>query len=234
MIVTGKEAAKLYIRNPYYAFTFRITALTLCISGIFRHLSFTDISHNHHMFSFFTIQSNLLCTILFFFFVSDTFIEMLTGSTYPYRYNHSYLRGVCLSSIFVTFLIFQFVLKRTAFSMYSGVNGKISTNDIFVHYIVPFLTLSDWIFFQPKGQWNWHQPLQWLIMPFCYFNLTMIRGLFITNSYPYFFLDINTAGIGKFLFYSFILLLIYTILSFIFTAADRFLYLITVKSPYHK
>lgn len=224
----------MYIKNPYYALTFRILSLTLCISGIYRHLSFTDLSHNRHMFSFFTIQSNLLCTILFFFLVSDTFVEIHTGSAYPCRYNHPFLRGVCISSIFVTFLIFQFVLKRTDFSMYSGVNGKISTNDIFVHYLVPFLMLSDWIFFQPKGQWNWRQPLCWLIMPFCYFNLTMVRGLFITNSYPYFFLDINTAGISRFLFYSFILLFIYAVFSFMFTAIDRFLYLITVKSPYRK
>lgn len=228
-----EEAVKLYIKNPYYALTFRITALLICLSGIFRHLSFTDLPHNRHMFSFFTIQSNLLCTVLFFFFVSDTFMELYTGSNYPYRYNHSFLRGICLSSIFVTFLIFQFVLKRTDFSMYSGVNGNISINDIFVHYLVPFATLTDWILFQPKGQWNWHQPVYWLVMPFSYFSLTMIRGLFITHSYPYFFLDINTVGIGEFLFYSFILLLIYTILSFIFTAADRFLYLISVKSPYY-
>lgn len=224
----------MYIKNSYYAFTFRLTALSIALSGILHHLNFTNASHNRHMFSFFTIQSNLLCTILFSFFVFETFSEIRTNSVYPYRYNHVFLRGICLSSIFVTFLIFQFVLKRTDFSMYSGVTGKISTKDIYVHYLVPCITLSDWIFFQPKGQWNWYQPLYWLVMPFCYFNMTMIRGLFLTHSYPYFFLDIKTAGIKNFIFYSLVLLIIYMVLGYLFTAIDRFLYKIKKKESVHK
>lgn len=223
----------MFIKNSYYALTFRLTALAVCVSGVFRHLSFSDTAHNKHMFSFFTIQSNLLCTVLFGYFVVDTLSEMQTGNIYPYRYNNPFLRGVCLSSIFVTFVIFQFVLKRSDFSMYSGVNGKISINDIFVHYLVPFSTVIDWMLFQPKGQWNLKQPLYWLIMPFCYFCFTMVRGLFVTDSYPYFFLDIKTAGLGKFTFYTLVLLTLFIVFSYIFTFADRFLYMISVKAPSH-
>lgn len=220
----------MYIKNSYIALSYRIISFIICLSGILRHLSLTDKLHNQHMFSFFTIQSNLLCLIIIVFFIYDTILEISDNNNTIYRYYHPVLRGMCIQSIFMTFIIFQFVLKRTSFCMYSGVDGRISTNDIFVHYLVPFIMITDWILFQPKGQWKRFYPFCWLLMPYFYFTSIMIRGLFITNSYPYFFLDINVYGLDKFLFYSFVLLLVFLITGYIIFIADRIMYLIPTRT----
>ena len=219
----------MFIRNSFFAFLYRIFSLLFIISGILRHLSFSDISHNRHMFSFFTIQSNLFCMILFIFLCFDSYREMSLKSIYPYRFNNVLLRGICLSSITVTFLIFQFVLKRSYFSMCSGVNGTVSTNDLFVHYLTPLFTVSDWILFEPKGQISFRHPLYWLILPVCYFTATMIRGYIIAGPYPYFFMDISTVGAGRFIFYSAILISFYTIIAYIIALADKILLHISIR-----
>lgn len=219
----------MFIKNSFYVLLFRIFSLLFIISGILRHLSFSDISHNQHMFAFFTIQSNLLCLVLFILLCSCSYMEIVNKTVYPYRFNHVVLRGICLSSIVITFLIFQFVLKRTNFSMYSGVNGTISTNDIFVHYLTPFFTITDWILFEPKGQISFKHPLYWLILPACYFIATMTRGYLITGPYPYFFMDISSVGIQRFLFYLIILSLFYIIISYIIALMDKIFLHISIR-----
>ncbi len=51
-----------------------------------------------------------------------------------------------------------------------------SERDIYVHYLIPALTLADWLLFEPKGKFKKYDPLLWLIPTLTYFLTTIFKS----------------------------------------------------------
>ena len=117
---------------------------------------------------------------------------------------------MALLSIIITFLTYHFVLNGSGFSMTEDTSTVIlrtvtressilipppSERDIYVHYLIPALTLTDWLLFEPKGKFKKYDPLLWLIPTLTYFLMTIIRCEVFSNEYPYSFLNLNRLGI---------------------------------------
>lgn len=216
----------MYISNSYFAFTYRVIYLIICFTGLIRHFTPDSLSKNIHMLSYFTIQMNLACFILFCFLVKDTFFEIKYKIILKYRSRHNLIRGMILVAIIIVFLAYNFVLKNTNFSMAKGCPTTITLNDIFVHYLVPIMTFLDWLLFQPKGIFHARDPIIWLTLPICYYFIINIKTVLNACSYPYYFIDINKLGLHTVLNNAVLFVIICLITGYLLVGLDKLLSLI--------
>ena len=174
---------------------------------------------------YFTYQSNILVIV---YFILDIFSIIKKKETFYPRF-----KGAVTMSITVTFLVYHFLLSPTA----DKYEGLAYIRNLIVHYIVPIMTIFDYIIFDKKGIYKIIDPLLWLIIPFVYFAFILIRARigspFSDGSYyPYFFVDIDKYGLKTVLRNVFFITLFFAFLGYIEYFIDRFLN--KVFSKYNK
>lgn len=148
-----------------------------------------DNNFNPKIFTMFTTITNISCMLYFF-------VEAIYQLKNKTNKNISrIIKNILLLSITLTFLVAHFILK-----MRFGFNSFMNLSFLGVHYIVPILTILDFLIFDEKGKIKKYEPFIYLIMPFAYFILAIIcaklgNGLGCDNSqYPYPFLDFDALG----------------------------------------
>ncbi len=101
-------------------------------------------------------------------------------------------------AIFVTFLIYQFLLIPYHFSMDGGHSFRWSNT--LIHHIVPLMMVADWALFDKKGSFRIRDPFIWCSVPLAYFLFCLIRAevgpvlQLVDSRYPYFFIDVDALG----------------------------------------
>lgn len=164
---------------------------------------------------YFTYQSNILVIA---YFILDIINLIKKKETFYPRF-----KGAVTMSITVTFLVYHFLLSPAA----DKYEGSAYLRNLTVHYILPIMTIFDYIIFDNKGIYKITDPLLWLIIPFVYFTFILIRARagspFLDGSYyPYFFIDIDKYGIRTVLRNVFFITLFFTFLGYIEDFIDRF------------
>ncbi|ACN83254.1 Pr6Pr family membrane protein [Brachyspira hyodysenteriae] len=164
---------------------------------------------------YFTYQSNILVIV---YFILDIINIIKKKETFYPRF-----KGAVTMSITVTFLVYHFLLSPTA----DDYKGLYYTRNIILHYILPIMTIFDYIIFDKKGIYKIVDPLLWLIIPFVYFAFILIRARigspFSDGSYyPYFFVDIDKYGLKTVLRNVFFITLFFDFLGYIEYFIDRF------------
>ena len=138
------------------------------------------------------------------------------------------LKGTITMSITVTFLIYHFLLS-------GGYDNRADIiRSTILHYIVPIMTIADYILFDQKGIYKNIDPILWLIIPLIYFLFIFIRaklGGELSNGsyYPYFFIDINKYGIKTVLKNALFITIAFTILGYIELFIDRIILKLSKK-----
>ena len=218
----------MYIKNSYAAFIYRLILVILCGISIASHLSLTDSANNARMLSYFTVQSTIFVFFIFVPITIYTACEILDHNVAFYRYKLITLKGMATMAILVTFLSYQFMLKDTGFTMYNYHDMYSFLKDNLVHFVVPLLTILDWILFTPKGLIKWYDSLIWLLFPFCYMCFILFRGLTFPdssfpngNKWPYFFLNVDRLGIEKVLIIICIYVVFILFLGLLFVIIDK-------------
>ena len=214
----------MYITNSLITYTYRIIYLVICGIGLFMHIDFGDFDENIRMFSFFTLQMNLVCFITYIILARETAIELkhpVSASIHRNRFLN--LRGMVLLAIIIVFLAYNFVLRNTGFTMLKGCPTTITVNDIYVHYLVPAMTFLDWLFFQPKGNFTIIDPFIWLILPLGYYCIVNIKTVFTSAGYPYYFINIDELGLNTVLNNAFLFMIICLTLGYLIVIFDRLL-----------
>lgn len=210
------------------ALIYRLCFLLLCGYGILRHLSLQDETNNAYMFSYFTVQSNLLCFFVFLPLLWSNLKE-LSGKPADYSKALIMFKGIAILSITITCIAFHFILRQGKDFFSLSFFSSLSVNNQIVHYLVPLLVLIDWLFFQEKGVYQWRDPLYWCIYPLTYFLTIMLRGYLNPNTtfsqtngpYPYFFMDFSSLGLFKFSAYSLLLLSLFLCFGYLFVYLDH-------------
>ena len=133
------------------------------------------------LFSFFTIQSNLV--------VLATALVLTWRPTFDGRV-WRVVRLDALLGILITGLVYAIVLAPQV-----HLTGSALVATIGFHYIAPWATVAAWLLFGPRPRISWGTvaaafgwPVLWLIYIFG-------QGAF-TDWYPYPFLDVTTIGFG--------------------------------------
>lgn len=130
-------------------------------------------------FSYFTVLSNILITILFLYF-AFTKVKKIS-KTLEWMYGSAVLYMTLTGIIYWTILVNQHSL-----SIDPWIN-------LTMHGLMPIVSLAGWILFPPQHKLIYKNALQWLIPPLIFVAYTLIRGQFI-NWYPYPFLNPDTSG----------------------------------------
>jgi hypothetical protein len=130
-------------------------------------------------FSYFTILSNLLVLL-----VTATF-AFAPGSGWGRWFARPAVRGAVALYIGVTFGIYATILQ----ALWEP-QGAQWWADSSLHYAVPVLYLSWWLFAVPHGALRWSDLLRWLLLPLAYLGWVFLRGAWV-HEYPYPFLDLG-------------------------------------------
>ncbi|PZS28133.1 MAG: hypothetical protein DLM58_17650 [Pseudonocardiales bacterium] len=159
------------------------------------------------VFSFFTIQANILSMI-----VSAVLVRA------PNR-DGSAWRILCQSALIgitITGIVYSTVLARV-----HEPKGweQVSTNTVF-HYIIPIMMVIGWLVFGPRPRMTRSVVLAALIWPVLWLGYTLAHGA-ASRWYPYPFVDVTSHGYGRVAINSVLVCLVYLLVSALFAFADR-------------
>ncbi|MCF7561287.1 Pr6Pr family membrane protein [Sabulilitoribacter multivorans] len=149
----------------------------------------TDILETvFRFFSFFTILTNIL-VVLFF---TATALK-LSGSIFKIFSAKGTITAIT-AFILIVGLVYQFVLRKIWTP-----TGLQFVADELLHSVIPLFMLGYWFFYFKANDLLIKPLIAWLIYPFTYVTLIIIRGYF-SGYYPYPFLNIEDLGFTKVLF----------------------------------
>ncbi len=191
-----------------FAFAISVACIVLCM---------LDCPRYGELFSYFTIQSNLMCLIMLF-------IGLKKEAPAPFR-------GLAMVCITLTFLVYHFMLRPADFTLANLGNLK-NISNLFAHYLVPACVWTDYLFFTAKGRMRLYYPTIWIMYPLLYLAYILLiykplGGTFIVDgkvcNVPYFFLDAAALGAGGVALWCVIIASGFLVLSYLYLLIDRLL-----------
>ncbi|KIP52425.1 Pr6Pr family membrane protein [Leucobacter komagatae] len=182
------------------ALAFRIVSLVLIAMGIIRITGIFSANPGWASFSFYTVQSNVLCLVWMALLVVATLRDLRREGTSGYSTPSPRFSAAVMMAITVTMLVYLIVLVPATFVQDSDY-VPFSLTDNLIHIITPCLLIVDWLLFVPKGRLRRLDPFLWAIIPLVYlvfaFTYGGLGGEFSPGQhYPYPFLDIDAHGVG--------------------------------------
>ena len=132
-------------------------------------------------------------------------------------------------SLLITALIAHFMLFDAMFK-----DGQLVWHLVALHYVVPLMTLLDWLLFDEKGNMPAWGPFAWMSLVLAYLAVVMVGagplGLFLgggttadVSRYPYTFLDPGISGVGGVAVFCGAMLAAFIALGYVLFGADRLL-----------
>ena len=175
--------------------------------GLVMHSGLVSGNLRKDLFRYYTNLSNLLVVM---FFLIRTVVRV-TGNYSGFFgrivFSELWFYSVTMT-ILLTFGIFHFLLMpsfRKAAPESNEFKMTHSFSNYCVHYVVPLLSLLNWLIFADKSQLQYKWALIWIVIPWIYVIYATIRGLhgdIIENTdsaYPYDFMDLGKHGWAVFL-----------------------------------
>ncbi len=219
--MTKNRTAQLMLQSAFCA---------IGIIGIIASFGFFDMVWRWDFYIQFTNISNYFCIAIMLAELwqtakkkEDSFVTVLP-----------LLKFIGVLSILLTFIIFNFVIAWES-TRDPALNFKI--NSVTFHVILPVMYIADWVLFYEKKRVKITYPLISVLFPLCYgififihaaiykFDSSVLNyfgtGPFI---YPYFFLNIETYGVGGVCLWILGLGVVFTGVGFIFMGIDRLLF----------
>ncbi len=189
---------------------FRFVLLMMCAISLVLHFKIDDEIFNSEEFSYFTVQSNIFCFVMITVLVlRELHGKSLTTSVIVY------FHGMATAAILSTAYIYHFFESVNKYSLEQNGIISIPAMDLFGHYVVPLLFVTDWFLFRPKGLVQRNYIFKWLAFPIVYLLCFLSRCTFNEETafrkvekFPYYFLDYETLGPVNFGKYIFIITLI--------------------------
>ena len=167
--------------NKGFIAGYKVVAAGVVLAAIFTQLSFglNNIGgfNATNFFSFFTIESNTLASIVFLF--SAYFI--LRGKV---SHGLDMWRGASTLYMVITGIVYVLLLS----GLEESLQTPIPWVNFVLHYAFPVVVLLDWFIDRPAYKITLKQGLVWLIFPIAYAIYSLIRGV-MNGWYPYPFLN---------------------------------------------
>lgn len=192
----------MYFNNTVLSGLFKAGAAATGLVGILLQCGMGSGTWNLAVLNYFTLMSNILCVV---YFAAGAFYQ-LRGKSIPFWR----LKGPVLLYILITGVVYHFMLHghfamEAADLVKEGSTLVMSQlSNTLLHYVMPALTLLDWLLFDEKGRYPARDPFLWLLFPLFYAVYVNIRvatgavlGLYDGSRYPYFFMDADLLGWGN-------------------------------------
>jgi hypothetical protein len=135
-----------------------------------------------NFFSFFTITTNLFVAVV-----------LIVGAVYLIRRREpkegdDIIRGSAVVAIAVVGLVFGLLLSHLETGLIPWVN-------FVTHYLMPVVTVLDWLLQPPKTKLAPRHIWFWVIYPIAYLAYSLLRGA-VVDWYPYWFINPHEAPGG--------------------------------------
>ena len=143
-------------------------------------------------FSYYTVQSNLVCFIFYFVIVILELIKKLKKNDFYYM-----TKGAITMAITLTMFGFQTILLSDGdFVGYQ--NHELEC--VIVHLIVPLMVIVDYLMFGEKGHLKKNYPFIWslILIYYTFFDIVYVSfgGTFMDGTkYPYFYMNLEKYGL---------------------------------------
>jgi len=163
-------------------------------------------------FSFFTISSNILATICFYYIMGNP-----GPDAKPF-----FARAKTIAAITVYMFIVGLVYNVVLRSQYPAMEGKAMIANELLHVIMPLLIIIYWLVFAEKNILEWKNIFTWLIYPLVYCIYTLIRGA-IVHFYPYPFMNVDFWGLSTVLLHCLYVCIAFFVVSILLVAIAKVL-----------
>lgn len=180
----------MLIRNKHLAAAWKWLAFAAAFFAVALQCGLFRDEWDFSCLTYFTLMSNVACVI---YFPVAAVWQARTGRSWM-----PMVKGAILMCVSVTGLVYHFMLHGK-FEM----QGTILLSNILLHYVVPIMTVVDWLIFDEKGHFSVKTAALWLLAPLGYFVFVMIAVALGAHlgpygaRYPYFFMDVDTLGFWK-------------------------------------
>lgn len=175
----------------------------------------------------FTNISNYLCIGVMF----AALIQTAKKKEDSYVTTAPILKFVGMLGILLTFLVFNLLLAG-AEGRDPQLNWRIGS--LLFHVVLPILYVADWFLFYERKKCKWYYPIASISFPLIYVTFILIQaaimgfdtsvlipGTTTPLIYPYFFVNLETQGVGGVLKWCLIILVGFVAVGFLFFGLDR-------------
>ena len=141
------------------------------------------------------------------------------------------LKFIGILGILLTFLVFNIMLAG-AEGRDPQLNWRIGS--LLFHVVLPIMYIADWFLFYERNKCTWHYPVASIGFPLAYALFLLIQAIILNFDssilipttttpliYPYFFVNIDTQGVGGVLMWICILAVGFVALGFMFFGLDK-------------
>ena len=175
----------------------------------------------------FTNISNFLC----FGVMLASLIQTAKKKEDSYVTTAPMLKFIGLLGILLTFLVFNIMLAG-AEGRDPQLNWRIGS--LCFHVVLPILYIADWFLFYERKKCKWYYPVVSAGFPLAYAIFLLIHAAILRFDssiliptgtgvliYPYFFVNLETQGVGGVLMWIAILAIVFVVVGFAFYGIDR-------------
>ena len=217
------------IKNRTTQLIYQTIYCTLGLVGCIASLGiFDDITNiRWDFYVHFTNISNFLCLGI----MVASLIETIKKKEDSFVSTTPLLKFIGMLGILLTFLVFNIMLAG-AEGRNPQANWRIGS--LCFHVVLPVLYIADWFLFYERKQSKWYYPIASIGFPLAYAIFLLIQACILgwdssiliptTTTpliYPYFFVNIETQGVGGVLMWIAILSVAFVAVGYIFYGLDR-------------
>lgn len=215
------------INNRGIAAIYRIVAAFISLIGILSDFGVFNKEIRIWNILYFTTISNLLCFIMFAVLSVKTIRDIKKKGTLGSTSISGLIKGEITISIILTMSVYHFILIPYALKI--DPTRRLTITDITLHYLIPCLTIFDWILFDYKGRFKISYPIVWTLVPYLYVLLVYVQAGFNISKkfhtgiskYVYIFLDSEILGIETVLNNIFKISLFFIMIGYFIYGIDR-------------
>ena len=139
------------------------------------------------------------------------------------------MKFIGMLGILLTFLVFNFMLAGNRDPQLNWRIGSLT-----FHVVLPVMYVADWFLFYERKKCKWYYPVASIGFPLAYLififtqaaimrfdTSVLIPGTETPLIYPYFFVNLETLGVGGVLKWVVILLAAFVVVGFVFLGLDK-------------
>ena len=214
------RTAQLIFQTIYC--TLGLVGFVACL-GIFDNISVIRWDFYVH----FTNLSNFLCIGV----MLASLIQTVKKKEDGYVTALPLLKFIGMLGILLTFLVFNILLAGAA-DRDPQANWRIGS--LMFHVVLPIMYIADWFLFRERKTCKWYYPIASIAFPLVYVIFLLIQAVILkfdssilipTTStpliYPYFFVNLDTQGVGGVLTWILILSVAFAAVGFLFFGIDK-------------
>ena len=175
----------------------------------------------------FTNQSNFLCLGI----MIAALIQTAKKKDDSFVTTSPVLKFIGLLGILLTFLVFN-ILLAGAEGRDPQLNWRIGS--LLAHVVLPIMYIADWFLFYERKKCKWYYPIVSIAFPLAYVVFIFIQAAILgfdtsilipgTTTpliYPYFFVNLETQGVGGVVKWIIILLIAFVAVGYLFFGLDK-------------